>query len=36
MKSFKNISGNDVRIENIIVYCVGGGSLSEEANISKF
>lgn len=27
---------NDVKIANIIVYCVGGGCLSEEANLSKF
>jgi len=27
---------NDVKIGNIIVYCVGGACLSEEANLSKF
>lgn len=26
----------DVKIGNIIVYCMGGGCLAEEANLSKF
>lgn len=25
----------DFKIANIIVYCIGGGCLSEEANVSK-
>lgn len=26
----------DVKIANILVYCLGGACLSEEANLSKF
>lgn len=35
MSSLGNIP-MDVKIGQIIVYCVGGGCLAEEANLSKF